>query len=166
MRHLFLIGFMGSGKSTLAPLLSQKLKIPFVSTDLLIETQEAQSISWIFKHRGEEYFRNLEGQILQDIIRREQSHIVDCGGGLPIFNPISHLGVIVFLDLDFEVLLSRLSSDELHSRPLLEDKQKAYELYLQRRKIYLQDSDFVIDASMRLEEKVEAISKIWQGGKS
>ena len=32
--HIFIIGMMGSGKSSLAPLLSKKLSIPYIDTDM------------------------------------------------------------------------------------------------------------------------------------
>ena len=69
-KHIFIIGMMGSGKSSLAPVLSKKLKTPFIDTDadltsiLKLDTEE------IFTTFSEEKFRILEKNEFQRISRR------------------------------------------------------------------------------------------------
>ena len=68
MEHnIFLIGFMGSGKSTISDYLSQHYAMEKIEMDQMIAQQEGMSISEIFQTHGEEYFRNLETDILKEL---------------------------------------------------------------------------------------------------
>lgn len=78
--HIFLIGFMGVGKSSTSRLLSHMLNVKEVDTDAMVVEKEGCQISEIFANKGEEYFRNLETGILDDIKEIEPC-IVSCGGG-------------------------------------------------------------------------------------
>lgn len=80
--NILLIGFMGAGKSTVADYLKTKYSMDLVEMDQVIAGREGMSISDIFSTHGEEYFRNLETQLLIEL----QSHgntVVSCGGGVP-----------------------------------------------------------------------------------
>ena len=52
---VILLGYMGSGKSTIGSLLAKKLNYGFVDLDNYIETELNESISNIFKKKGEIY---------------------------------------------------------------------------------------------------------------
>ena len=71
-QNLVLIGFMGSGKTSVGLKLSYRLRMPVEDTDKLIERREGQSISKIFENDGEEYFRQLETELLEEL--SEKSH--------------------------------------------------------------------------------------------
>ena len=60
-KKIVLIGMMGSGKSTIGALLSKKMNMKFIDIDSKIETIEKQTISQIFKLKGEKYliWRNI-----------------------------------------------------------------------------------------------------------
>ncbi|ABX08054.1 shikimate kinase [Prochlorococcus marinus] len=120
-RNLYLVGMMGSGKSRTGPVLAKKLSYGFVDVDDVIEKVTNQSISEIFDQEGEIGFREIETQILQEIGQRH-SLVVATGGGI-VTRPenwgILHQGVVIWIDLDREIALSRLRSDET-PRPLLQ----------------------------------------------
>ena len=65
---LFLVGYAGSGKSSLAKRLSRRLGVKFIDTDKLVEEREGASIADIFFYQGEEYFRQAERSVVEDII--------------------------------------------------------------------------------------------------
>lgn len=68
MSNIILIGFMGSGKTTFGKWLADRSHMRFCDTDELIEAKEARTINDIFAVEGEEYFRNLETEILRALI--------------------------------------------------------------------------------------------------
>lgn len=143
VRNIVLIGFMGSGKSTIAKILSDTLKMPMIDSDEYIAKQAKLSIREIFHKYGEAYFRNLE----RDFINTFSSHqnlIIATGGGMPIFNDISSLGIRFYLRSDFDTIVSRIKSDS--SRPLFDDINQARKLYNDRMDKYAISSDHIIDS--------------------
>ena len=67
MERIILIGFMGAGKTTLGKVLAETLSVPFYDSDELIEERTNSSISSIFLHHGEAYFRNLEKETIEQL---------------------------------------------------------------------------------------------------
>jgi shikimate kinase len=78
---VFLIGSMGSGKTTIGQLLARKLNLPLYDMDKIIEDEQGESITCIFKSRGEDYFRTLESIQLQRMVNLG-SGIISTGGGI------------------------------------------------------------------------------------
>ena len=72
---------MGSGKSTIAPLLSDKLKIPYIDIDQDLEEILNCNIVDIFKQYSEERFRILESRYFLEHIKNS-STIYSTGGGI------------------------------------------------------------------------------------
>ena len=130
---VYLIGMMGAGKSTVGKILAQKLQYRFFDTDTLIEQVAGKKIPEIFATEGETYFRDLETQVLKEVSTYNRSAIAT-GGGI-IQKPInwSYLrqGLIVWLDVDIEILKKRLLKDQ--NRPLAHQLEslleKRYSLY-------------------------------------
>ena len=82
-KNIVLIGMMGSGKTTVGGLLAQRLRRPFVDTDVLIEEREGRSIPDIFARDGEVFFRGLERTVAQELSGLS-GLVIACGGGLPL----------------------------------------------------------------------------------
>ena len=82
VKNIYLIGFMGAGKSTVARELGRQTGAKCVEMDERIETQQGMPITEIFEKYGEEYFRNLETELLREIGCNEDQ-IISCGGGKP-----------------------------------------------------------------------------------
>ena len=76
--NIYLLGMMGSGKSTIGRFLSRRMGKPFIDLDSEIEQSAGKTISEIFENDGEEYFRNIEANQLQEY----SDSIVACGGGI------------------------------------------------------------------------------------
>lgn len=121
-RNLYLMGFMGCGKTTVGRELANHLRLPFIDTDELIEEREGQSIPHIFKIQGEDYFRQMERRIIEEVTSLD-GHIVSLGGGA-VMNPdnwrrITQSGQTVTLAFPPGIIANRLSSQG--NRPLLHD---------------------------------------------
>lgn len=79
--HIFLIGFMGVGKTSTARNLSRQLGVREYDTDRLIVQQQEREISAIFAQQGEEAFRQMETDLL-DELKSYSPSIIACGGGM------------------------------------------------------------------------------------
>jgi shikimate kinase len=119
--NIILIGFMGSGKSCVGEALAKYLSYSFYDTDKLLEKRAGQSISQIFEDHGEEYFRDMETCLLQDMQSELDQAVLSTGGGMPIRDTNSELlkklGFVIYLKASRETAVKRLRHDR--SRPLL-----------------------------------------------
>ena len=155
-RSIFLIGMMGSGKSSTGPVLAEILKYKYVDLDVLIEKLTKKTIDKVFSEEGEEYFRDLETQCLQEIIKLP-SVVVSTGGGVVLKKEnwgILRQGIIVWLDINKEIALNRLNSKD-NIRPLLKDNLdiKYEEIFETRKDIYAQ-------ADLRVEINNEGVKNV------
>ena len=110
---------MAAGKSTIGQSLAQKLQYDFLDTDLAIEKLTGESISELFKNRGEATFRQEEQKILSLAMTLDKI-IIATGGGMPVFNgnlqKMLLTGTTIFLETDLDILSSRLRQAD--NRPL------------------------------------------------
>jgi len=159
--NIILTGFMGSGKSTIGRVLAKKRENSyFLDTDSLIEHFENREISDIFTSDGEEYFRNCEKKVFNWIKENVKNAIISTGGGLPVFIPeIKEAGIVIYLKVDFDNIVYRLTNEEIAKRPLFQDLNKAKELFNKRDSIYTNLADFVIE-NRNIEETIKKIEKI------
>tara|TARA_B100000214_G_scaffold361788_1_gene325556 strand:- start:55 stop:651 length:597 start_codon:yes stop_codon:yes gene_type:complete len=159
-RNIFLIGMMGSGKSQTGPDLAKMLDYAFVDIDDVIEKASKQSISDIFEKDGEKGFRDLEKQVLKEIIQHH-SLVIATGGGLitvPENWGILHQGIVIWLDLDLKRSIKRIKSDD-KKRPLLDndDLPKIFnEIYESRKPMY-SESDMRIQVEDQSSHEVAAM---------
>lgn len=139
--NVILIGFMGSGKTTIGIRLAERLSYQFCDTDQMLESKAGDTINHIFNVHGEEYFRNMETQLLRTISSDLKKSVLSTGGGLPLREQntklLKEIGYVVFLKATKETTLNRLMGDT--TRPLLngdELEQKVERLLKIRTPIY------------------------------
>ena len=158
-RSIFLIGMMGSGKSQTGPKLAQLLSYKFIDLDTLIEKLAKKTINQIFRDSGEEEFRELETNCLKETIKIP-SLVISTGGGI-VSTPknwgILRQGIIIWLDVDKNIVIKRLS-DDIENRPLLQDGNlnNLYTNILESRKNLYCQADLKIKIN---NENVEEVSK-------
>ncbi len=135
--NIVLIGFMGAGKTTIGKRLSKKLGYAFVDTDEYIETREGMKISEIFEKKGEAYFRNLETEVLKELMENASKTVFSTGGGLPLREENARLlrllGDTVYLRATADQIFKRVGKST--NRPLLkcEDPRGRIESLLRER---------------------------------
>lgn len=146
--NIFLIGFMGSGKSTISDYLSEHYAMEKIEMDQTIVQNEGMSISEIFDAHGEEYFRNLETNLLIQL-QNKKNVVISCGGGTPMrennVRQMKKNGKVVLLMASPETIYERVKDS--HDRPLLEEnKNTAFisDLMEQRRPKYEAAADLTI----------------------
>jgi XRE family aerobic/anaerobic benzoate catabolism transcriptional regulator len=81
-RRIALIGLRGAGKSSLGKALAEKLGMPFLELDQLIERESGLTLSAIFDFRGQNGFRQLERQCLEEVLRGYPEFVMATGGSL------------------------------------------------------------------------------------
>ena len=147
--NIVLIGFMGAGKSTISDFLKTVFAMDVVEMDQIIAEREGMSISDIFETYGEEYFRNLETELLIEMQSRKNV-VISCGGGVPMRErnvvEMKKNGRVVLLTAKPETILNRVKDN--HDRPLLEGNKNVdfiAELMEKRREKYEAASDIVIE---------------------
>lgn len=147
-RIFLLIGFMASGKSFLGRKVADKLKCDFVDLDEYLERVESCSIKDIILNKGEAYFRELETKHFEILINQSKKIlIIASGGGLPLKEENRNLMKkvsVIYIDTDFDCILSRLNREEIAKRPLLKDLDSdgIKKLYKERVKIYEEVADY------------------------
>lgn len=164
-QNLVLIGFMGSGKTSVGIKLSYRLQMPVEDTDKLIERREGRSISEIFADDGEEYFRQLETELLEELAAKGGSRIYSVGGGAPVREEnrglLKRIGRVVYLRVSPETVYERLKNDS--ARPLLQcgdPLSRIRQLMEERRGAYEACADIVIDGDGKdLEEILKKIEE-------
>jgi len=146
---LYLIGFMGCGKTTIGKLLAERLGWNFVDIDEDIETGQRRSIADIFDTLGEEAFRRMESEAIQQRVRavaRGSPTVMALGGGAAAqaenVELIETHGVTIWLSCPFDTVLRRVGQDS--RRPLARDMKKFEELFYARQQAYGR-ADFRID---------------------
>ena len=146
MNNIFLIGMMGSGKSTIAPLLSKKLKMNYVDTDLDLMNILDMDITMIFDLVGEKRFRNMESAYFREHIKQD-NFIYALGGGIILKKEnreiIINKGKSIFLDVSKKELNKRLKSNS-KNRPLLNIKDGIEKIYDERYNLYHPLADIII----------------------
>ena len=134
---VYLVGFMGAGKTTVARALGRRLGWRVEDIDERIEARERKSVAAIFAQHGEPYFRQLERQVLVELLP-ERNVVVATGGGTfaEADNRALMLadGATAWLDIPLAQVLRRVPTDG--RRPLAADRERMEQLFFKRQLTY------------------------------
>ena len=146
--NIVLIGFMGAGKSTISDYLSTMFDMKLVEMDQEIAEREEMSIPDIFATYGEEYFRNLETELLKEL-QTGRNCIISCGGGVALRSEnvveMKKNGKVVLLTASPETIYERVKDS--NDRPLLKENKSVEfiaQLMEKRKEKYEDAADVVI----------------------
>ena len=147
--NIVLIGFMGSGKSTISEFLKNSFAMEVIEMDQIIAEREGMTISDIFEVYGEQYFRNLETNLLIEM-QSKTNVVISCGGGTPMREcnvvEMKKNGRVVLLTAKPETILDRVKDS--HDRPLIENNKTVpfiADLMEKRREKYEAAADIIIE---------------------
>jgi XRE family aerobic/anaerobic benzoate catabolism transcriptional regulator len=80
--RIALIGLRGGGKSTLGALLAERLGVPFIELDRVIEQRSGIALGELIEMFGQETFRRNERAALESILHDNPRFVLATGGGL------------------------------------------------------------------------------------
>jgi shikimate kinase len=147
-RHIVLIGLPGAGKTSVGRRLAKELERPFADADEQLELTAGATIPRLFRERGEQEVRRLEGEVLAGLLSRDCPLVVSAAGGAEIDDQtrslLAEAAVVVWLRGSIPFLVD--SSDPTH-RPLLVDghERGLERLDAERAALYAQIADQVVD---------------------
>ena len=166
--NIVLIGMRGSGKTVVGRLLAQRLGKRFIEMDELIVQKMGMSIPEIVSKYGWNKFRDVEEDICREVAQLDNVVIATGGGAVTRPGNIRELkkkGRLVWLDVSLDTLLERIGDDP--NRPSLTGKSQREDMeavLAERRPIYEQSADYIIDTEGRTPEEIAgAIIELWKG---
>ena len=153
---------MGCGKTTIGQAFAKKQGRKYLDLDQLLVQRQGRTIPEIFAQDGEDGFRRIEQETLLST-EEYKGAVISTGGGILTKREngaiCNRLGVLVFLDLPFEVCYQRIKGDT--NRPLVmqNTKEQLEDLFNRRRTVYLAESGLVLDADGSVQEVVARLEQ-------
>ncbi|WP_329212931.1 3-dehydroquinate synthase [Streptomyces sp. NBC_00683] len=153
---IVLVGPMGVGKSTVGELLAERLGTTYRDTDADVVATAGKAISEIFFDEGEEHFRALERQAVQDAMAQHPG-VLSLGGGTVLDEKTRELlagHAVVYLSMDVDEAVKRVGLNT--ARPLLavNPRRQWRELMEARRHLYEEVARSVVATDERTPEEV------------
>jgi shikimate kinase len=144
-----LVGMPGGGKSTVGRHLARSLQARFVDSDHEIERRIGCPIRVYFEREGEASFRDIEQEVIAELVARPDG-VIATGGGTVLREAnrqaLHGNTTVVYLRSTPEELFRRLRHD-MH-RPLLQvadPLRKLRDLYAERDPLYRKTAHFIIE---------------------
>ncbi len=168
--NIYLIGFSGTGKTLSGIKAAELLRMPFVDMDELIQYRTRKSIPEIFEEDGEDAFRNMETELLEELSQKS-SRVVSTGGGVPVREVnreiMGKTGVIILLTASPETIHQRLVSRSTRGRalrPLLGSDapaERVEDLLASRESAYACARASIDTEKMTHDEVAQEIERVW-----
>lgn len=166
---LTFIGVRGSGKSAVGAALAERLGLPFVDADVEIERRAGRTIREIFAEGGEQAFRELERDVMAELLGRDRL-VVAAGGGAVLAEEtrerMKRSGAVVHLRVSAETAESRVVGDAstAERRPALTGLPRRAEIeavMAAREPLYQGTATAVVDTDgLSVGEVVEAVLRV------
>lgn len=115
MSGVTLVGYRGCGKTTVARLLAGRLHLPPIDADDVLEARAGRSIAAIIAADGEPAFRDLESEVLAELLAGPPV-VLATGGGV-VLREANRVRLrssgrpVIWLQADAGVIRSRLAAD-------------------------------------------------------
>lgn len=149
---IVLIGMPGCGKSVIGARLAELTGRRLIDTDAEVEKKTGKTIPEIFAERGEEYFREIESEVINEV--SVGGNIVATGGGAvkrgKNVDALKRNGRLYFIKRPLSMLAKK-------GRPLSANGVDV--LYKERKPLYEAAADFTVDNGGALTAAVNAIKE-------
>ena len=154
--NIILVGMPSSGKTSVGKVISNLIDKQFVDTDDEIVKREGIDIPTIFETKGEDYFRDLEAKIVEDVSKLNNLVIATGGGAILRKSNVDALkqnGKIYFIDRSLEKLLPT------EDRPLAKDREAIEKRYNERYEVYKESADVIVNGDGTVDSVAKEIYK-------
>ena len=126
--------------------------------DALLEDRLGMPIARFFEEKGEAAFRQLEEEVLADLLKTDK--VISTGGGIVISprnrallkqNPDN-----IYLKADFETLYQRIAADKDNQRPLFlnNSKEELAAIFQERQAWYEEVASLILDVTKLSPEEI------------
>lgn len=150
--NIILCGMPSAGKSTIGKTLSERLGLEFLDSDAEIEKKYSKSPKDIILSLGEEAFRDIESEVIEELSIKSGRVIALGGGGVLREQNIVNLkrnGTIIYIKRS----LDKLICDD---RPISQ-KEGVAKLFKKRSPIYERVSDIIVENNSSVEDCVKEV---------
>ena len=154
-----IVGAPGAGKSSVGAALAQRLNVPFLDSDSMIEKAAGKTVADIFTDDGEAAFRDLEAKAIATALQGTDA-VLSLGGGA-LGNAATRAllldHTVVWLTVTLSDAVSRVGMNR--DRPLLlgNVRGKLADLMSAREPIYREAANIIVDTH---EKSVEQIADV------
>ncbi len=154
----FIIGYMGSGKTTVGKVLAEKSGRGILDMDEEIEQKQGMTIDRIFMKYGEHHYRNLEGELLDEIVKNDGDDVISCGGGIVLDGANREIlkdEFVILLDCDPDIMFERVRNNPSLPNAYfhIEDENERKKIFTgqfeQRRKYYDEIFDIKVNTGKK-----------------
>lgn len=150
---VILIGFRGAGKTTVGKILAERLNLPFLDLDDEVQRRVGLSIKEMVERYGWSYFREMEKEVLEDLIEKERC-VVALGGGSvlheDLMEKLKNRSFIIYLKISPATAVERITKDSRseQTRPSLSDLslvEEVEKVLKERALLYEKYADIIIE---------------------
>lgn len=155
--RIALIGLRGAGKSTLGRMLADRLNMPFVELNRIVERDYGGSIGEILALSGQPAFRRMERRALDSIIKDYPAAVIATGGGIVseirTFNTLLERCHTIWIQAQPEDHMSRvIAQGDLRPMAKNEEAMEDLKAILSAREPAYRMADTRIDTSGKTED--------------
>ena len=161
-----LLGLRGAGKTTIGRRLARRLHVPFVELDRRVEEAAGLGLDEVFALHGEEYYRRLEGEALDAVLRDGASLVLATGGGIvtrpDAFERLRRRALTIWLRADAEDHWNRVVQQG-DRRPMADQPEAMAELrrlLAARQRLYAEADGTVHTSRLGVQGTVRAVERL------
>ena len=161
MNNISLIGMAGCGKSTVGSAISEKFNLSYIDTDHLIEKKFQMTLEDIKKRFGYKFVRSSEEEVILNI--NSSTQIISTGGSA-VYSSLSmkHLksfSKIIYIDTPLATIVERIDIGQERGLAV-PDGVSISDIYSERKPLYEEFSEHIVDGSKSVDEIIADIQKI------